>query len=101
MGRGLSRPISSLPTAPQPVGAGAGAASGGASLYRVHAFHASQAMSSAATTSSSATAIMAQAPMTLISAAPSLRTMVAYRLYAVTRLAATVVTYMNSIGIPA
>src|SRR5918999_5686126 len=87
---------------PQTVGAGTGSGSGGASeRYRFQAFHASQAMRSAATTRSSDTAIMATAPITLISATPSRSTMVAYRLYAVTRLAATVVTYMNSMGIPA
>src|SRR5918992_4477391 len=81
---------------PQTVGAGTGSGSGGVSeRYRFQAFHASQAMSNAATTRSRDTAIMATAPITLISATPSRSTIVAYRLYAVTRLAATVVMYMN------
>src|SRR5918992_1676699 len=104
MGRGLGPGPSSRRARPgrQPVGEAAGSGtSGGASRYRFHAFQASQAMSSAAPTRRSDTAIMAHAPMTLISADPSRRMIVAYRLYAVTRLAATVVTYMKSIGMPA
>src|SRR5947209_6607902 len=58
-------------------------------------------MTSAAITRRIDTTIIAQAPTTEIVATPAFVATVAYRLYAVTSEAATVVTYMKSIGIPA